>query len=98
MEKAINYFETALGIASSSDWGDQLFWNHYCLVKLFFEQGGSKDAHAHIGCAKSHAINDSYPLDRAMDLVLIGSTSWKTRSPRLCGLPKNPPEDRPSDS
>ena len=67
-EKAIDHFETALGIASSlSVWGG-LFWIHYSLAELFSAQGKFDDAHARIELAKSHAINDPYSLGCAMEL------------------------------
>ena len=66
--KAINHYEAALGIASSSNWHSQLFWNHYTLANLFFSENRFYNAHAHIERAKSHAINDSYQLGRVMEL------------------------------
>ena len=67
-EKAIYHFEAALGIASSFDWHGHLFWIHYSLAKLFFDEDRFDDAHARIEQAKSHAVNDKYKLGRAMDL------------------------------
>ncbi|KAF9642816.1 TPR-like protein, partial [Thelephora ganbajun] len=67
-EKAISHYETALGIASSSNWNTQLFWNHYALARLFLNQGGFSDAHVHIERAKSHTVNNPYSLGRAMEL------------------------------
>ncbi|KAF9644519.1 hypothetical protein BDM02DRAFT_935257 [Thelephora ganbajun] len=67
-EKAINHYETALGIASSSNWDYQLFWIHYALAQLFFDQGRSGNAHTHIERAKLHVVNDPYNLGRAMDM------------------------------
>ena len=67
-KKAIHHYETALGIASSSDWDDELFWIHYSLAELFSAQGRSDDARAHIKRAKSHAVNDAHNLGRAMEL------------------------------
>ena len=66
--KAINHYEAALGIASSSNWHSQLFWNHYTLANLFFSENRFYNAHAHIERAKSHAINDPYQLGRVMEL------------------------------
>jgi len=65
-EKAINHYETALGIASSFNWHDQLFWGHYSLARLFADEGRSDDALAHTEHAKSHAVNNPYLLGRAM--------------------------------
>jgi tetratricopeptide (TPR) repeat protein len=67
-EKAINHYETALGIATSSNWHDQQFWIHYALAGLSRDQSRFDDAHAHIDRAKSHAVNDAYNLGRAMEL------------------------------
>jgi tetratricopeptide (TPR) repeat protein len=67
-EKAINHYETALGIAFSFNWHDQQFWIRYALAGLFRDQGRFGDAHAHIERAKSHAVNDAYNLGRAMEL------------------------------
>ena len=66
-ETAISHFETALGIASPFNWIDHLFWTHYSLAFLFSEQGRFDDAHTHIECAKSNAINYPYRLGRAME-------------------------------
>jgi len=66
-EKAINHYEAALGIASSSNWHYQLFWIHFALARLFHGQGRFDDADTHIKCAKSHTINDKYLLGCVMD-------------------------------
>ena len=67
-EKAINHHETAIGIASSFNWADILFGNHYRLAELFFGEDKFDDAHSHVERAKSHATNDPYRLGRAMEL------------------------------
>jgi tetratricopeptide (TPR) repeat protein len=67
IEKAINHYKTALGIASSFNWHDQQFWIIYAMAGLFFEQGRFDDAHAHIELAKPHAANNPYLLGRAME-------------------------------
>ena len=67
-EKAIYHFKLALGIASSLNWDDGLFWVYYELAELFSEQGRLDDARAHIEHAKSHAVDDPYNLGRAMEL------------------------------
>ena len=67
-EKAINHYETALGIASPFNWHSELFWIHYSLAKLFSNTNRFGDADAHIEHAKSHTINDPYKLGRAMEL------------------------------
>ena len=68
MEKAINHYETALGIASSFNWREPLFWINYSLALLFFGEKRSYDAQAHIERAKPHAINSPYNLGCAMEL------------------------------
>jgi tetratricopeptide (TPR) repeat protein len=67
-EKANNHFETALGIADSSNWYTEQFWIHHALATLFRDQGRFGEAHAHIEFAKPHADNDAYHLGRAMEL------------------------------
>jgi len=57
-EKAIHHFEAALGIASSFNWNNMLHWVHSFLARLFYDEGRFDDAYAHIGHAKSHAVND----------------------------------------
>ena len=66
-EKAIGYFETALGVVSSH-WQTEQFWIFYNLAQLYFDQGRFDDAHIHIERAKSHIVNDSYCLGCAMKL------------------------------
>ena len=65
-EKAINHYETALGIASSFSWHDQLFWGHYSLARLFADEGKSDDALAHTERAKSHVVDNPQLTGRAM--------------------------------
>ena len=67
-EKAIQYFKTSLGIASSFDWQDKLFLNNYDLAELFCGENRFDDAHIHVERAKSHTSNDIYYLGRAMEL------------------------------
>jgi tetratricopeptide (TPR) repeat protein len=66
-EVATNHFESALGIASSFDWRDEQFWNHYSLADLFINQGIFGDAHTHIEHARSYEVNNTY---------LLGCTMW----------------------
>jgi len=67
-EKAIFHFEVALGIASSFNWHDHLFWIHDSLAQLFLDEDRFDDAHTHVEQAKSHVVNDTYFLGRAMGL------------------------------
>ena len=67
-EKAINYFEAALKIASSLDWYDEQFWVHCNLAELFFHQYRFGDSQAHVKRAKSQAVNDTYLMGRATHL------------------------------
>jgi tetratricopeptide (TPR) repeat protein len=68
-EKAIKHFETALGIASSSNWHGQQFRTLYSLAELFnCDRGKLDDAHSYIGRAKLHAVNCTYHVGRAMEL------------------------------
>ena len=65
IEKAIHHFEVALGIASSFDWHDHLFWIHYKLAGLFRDEDRFDDAQAHLERAKLHAADDAYNLGAA---------------------------------
>ena len=69
-EKAIDHFQVALGIATSFNCGDRLYWVHYALAELFFDEDRTDNAHAHIGRAifYAHEINDAYGLGGAMAL------------------------------
>ena len=59
-KKAIHHFRVALEIGSPLNYHTVLFWIHYSLAELFFEQGRFDDAHAHVERAKSHAANNQY--------------------------------------
>ena len=69
-EKAVHHFETALEIASSHNWLEELFWTRCSLAILFCSHGKLDDANAHVEQAKSHAIDNhnAYNLARAMTL------------------------------
>ena len=69
--KAIHHFEMALEIASSFNWHDQLFWVHYSLAGLSFLEGRFDDASVHLEHARSHAVNRSYNLGRAMHMQAL---------------------------
>ena len=72
-EKAIRHFKTALGLASSFNGLNLLFWIHFDLARLFFEQSSFDDANAHIQQAKLYAVNnhDSYTLAGATGLQAL---------------------------
>ena len=65
-EKAIHHFETALGIATPSNWNVEQFWIHFSLAKLFRNEEEFDDAHTHVERAKSHADNNEYLLGRTI--------------------------------
>jgi tetratricopeptide (TPR) repeat protein len=67
-EKAINHFETALGIADSFNWHDQRSRIIHSLAALFLDQGRLDDAHAHVERAKSYMANDAYMLGHMVEL------------------------------
>ena len=66
-QKAVDHLEVALGIASSLNMVDQLFWIHYSLAEVFSEPGKFEDAQAHLERAEVHAVNDAYLLARAVE-------------------------------
>ena len=65
--EAIQHLEAAIEIASSFGWHHELFWIHFSLAELFCDQNELNDAQSHIERAKSHAVDDSYKLARAMN-------------------------------
>ena len=66
--KAIHHLETGISIASRFNWRADLFWYNYDLAKLFRDEGNFHEASAHIEQAKSHAVDNTYQLGRAMEL------------------------------
>ena len=68
IEKAVEQFETAIGIASKFNWHGELFWNNFDQARLFFGEGRFDEAQAHIERAKSYAIDSTYLRGRAMEL------------------------------
>jgi len=68
IEKAIHHYEVALGIASSFDWHDHLFWIHYKLAGVFRDESRFDDAQAHLEHAKLHAAENAYHLGAATQL------------------------------
>ena len=67
-ERAVGHFETALRIASTFSWQDELFQIHYNLAKMFLTEDEFGDANTHIEQAKSHAVDDTYNLGFAIEL------------------------------
>lgn len=65
-EKAIRYFEVALGVASASSWHEQLCPIHYSLAKVFLDQSQLYSAQIHIEHSKLHTLNNTYHLGHAM--------------------------------
>ena len=61
-EKAVRHLEIALGIASTLNSAEDLFWVHSDLVDLFTGQGRFSDAQTHIEHAKTFASNSTYLL------------------------------------
>ena len=64
-EKAVHHLEMALGIASTLNRVNQLFWVHFDLAGLSGEQGKFGDAQSHIEHARSFVVNNTYLLARA---------------------------------
>ena len=66
-EKAFFHFETALEIASPSNWLHDLFWIHYSLATVFLDESEFGKANSHIERAKSHVVNHPYYTCFAME-------------------------------
>jgi len=66
--KAVHNYELALGIASSFNRHDVLFWAHYDLAKMLRNEGRLDDAQVHVEHARSHAVNgnSAYSLGHVM--------------------------------
>ncbi|KAF9785548.1 hypothetical protein BJ322DRAFT_1108988 [Thelephora terrestris] len=67
-EKAIQHYEAAISIASPFDWHNRLFWIHWSLAWLFYDEGEFGDAQSHTDQSKLHAVDDTHCLGRAMEL------------------------------
>ena len=67
-ERAIEYFETSLGIASSFNWHNEQFWSYFSLAEVFVDEGRFDDAHAHVERSKTCVVDGSYLLGHAMEL------------------------------
>jgi tetratricopeptide (TPR) repeat protein len=70
-KKAIQHFEAALRTVSPFDQSFGLFWIHLDLAELFLEWGELVDANTHVEQAKSHIVNNSFGLGRAMYLEAL---------------------------
>ena len=68
IEEATRHFDTALGIASASNWHRELFLNYHSLAELCFDEERFDDAHAHMERAKSHTAGHEFHLGRGMQL------------------------------
>ena len=66
-QSAIEHLETAIRIATASNWNNPLFGSHHTLAVLFFDKKEFDNAHTHIECAKSYAIDRPYLMGRAME-------------------------------
>ena len=60
--KAIHHFETALRIASPSNWPDILACTHHDLANLFLNENELDEANSHVQHAKSLSVNDLHRL------------------------------------
>jgi tetratricopeptide (TPR) repeat protein len=67
-EKAIHHFKEALGIASASNWHDQLFRIHLSLAALFRDEDKFGDAQAHTEQAMSQAGDGSHEQGCAIEM------------------------------
>ena len=70
-EKATEHFEVALGIATSHNWHNEVFWAHHSLVLVFVEEGRFDGANSHLVLAKLHAVNNVINLAHAIALQAI---------------------------
>ena len=73
-EKASSHLRTALEIATSFDWHDQLFWAHISLAVLFRDDGRLEDAQAHTEHAKPYMVNNPYYPAR---VTLLQARIWR---------------------
>ena len=70
-EKAIHHFGVAFEIASSFNWHSRLFWIHFSMAELFFNEGRVEDARTQVERTKLHTANNEYLLARAMWLQAV---------------------------
>ena len=66
--KAIHHFEVALGLASSSDWHNELYRIHSGFAELLLDEGKFEQTQAHVEHAKTYAFGHSYHLADATRL------------------------------
>lgn len=79
-EDAINHYETAIGVASPSNWHDEQFWVHHSLAELNPGQGNLANAQAYAKRANSHATHSPYLLGRAMHLqAQLWCNQWRLK-------------------
>ena len=64
-EKAIDNFETALGIARPFNWQGIIFWIHHDVALLYSSEGELGNANDHIKRAMTYTADDPYKLGRA---------------------------------
>jgi tetratricopeptide (TPR) repeat protein len=89
-EKGIHHLEAALGLASASDWQNELHRIHLSLARLFLIHDGFDKAQAHVEHAKSYASSHSYYLADATSSRLSCGTNRggsKRQGLRHCALP-----------
>jgi len=67
-DKAIHNFEVSSGTASSFNWHNELVFVHFALAEPFLAENKLDDACTHVERVKSHAVNHTYHLGRAMRL------------------------------
>ena len=70
-EKSIEHFEVALGIASSHNWPNDIFWIHQRLTLLFAYEGRFEDSKTHLEQAKRFAVNNGRNLAEIMTVQAI---------------------------
>ena len=64
-EKAVHHYEIALGIASTLNRAEDLFWVHFSLAVLFIQRDRLGDAQNHLEHTKTFAVNNTFLLARA---------------------------------
>ena len=67
-EQSTHHYDTALTIASLFNWQTELFWIHYTMAQLFYDEDEFNDATAHVEHAKSHTADNPYYLGCVMEM------------------------------